>query len=88
VIPTLILVGLIFGRWWRSCLVTAAIGWPLLLVAIGVVGVDEFGVLLKAAGLAVINTGVGVLIHQGGLIVVGQLRRRSAVPRNRDGRRG
>jgi hypothetical protein len=83
VIPTLILVGLIFGRWWRYCVITAAVGWPLLLVAIGVVGVNEFGVLLEAAGLAVINTGVGVLIHQGGLSVVRRLRRHSAAPPNR-----
>jgi hypothetical protein len=35
-IPTLLLFGLIFGRWWRLSLIAAAIGWPLLLVATGV----------------------------------------------------
>jgi hypothetical protein len=86
VIPTLILVGLIFGRWWRFCLVIAAVGWPLLLVALSVVGVDDLRVVLESAGLAVINTGVGVLIHQGGLSVVRLLRRRIAVPSNRGAR--
>src|SRR6266508_4391883 len=31
-IPTLILFGLVFGRWWRLCLTAAALGWPVLLV--------------------------------------------------------
>lgn len=62
-IPTLILFGLVFGRWWRLSLVTAAVGWPVLLVVTDVMDV-EVG-LLGAAGLAVINAGVGVLVHQG-----------------------
>ena len=61
-IPTLILFGLIFGRWWRPALVAAAIGWPAVLVATETMEV-EVG-LLAAAGLAAINTGVGVLVHQ------------------------
>jgi hypothetical protein len=61
-IPILILLGLIFGRWWLAVLVAAGIGWPVLLMADGVLG---FGQALAAAGLAILNTGVGVLIHQG-----------------------
>jgi hypothetical protein len=62
-IPTLILFGLVFGRWWRVALIAAAIGWPVLLLAIGAVaaGADLTGV----AGLAIANTGAGVAIHQG-----------------------
>jgi hypothetical protein len=52
-IPTLIVLGLVLGRWWRLLLVTAALGWPLLLVADGVMHM-EFG-LLAAAALAVVN---------------------------------
>jgi hypothetical protein len=40
-IPTMILFGLVFGRWWRVTLVAAALGWPLLLVVIDVVGIDS-----------------------------------------------
>ena len=78
-IPTLIMFGLVFGRWWRLTLVTAALGWPILLVLSDVMSV-ELG-LLGAAGLAVINTGIGVLIHQGTLRVVRLLRHRHASPR-------
>jgi hypothetical protein len=74
VIPTLILFGLVFGRWWRLSLVAAAVGWPVLLVATDVMDV-EVG-LLGAAGLAVINAGDGVLVHQGILRALRLLRHR------------
>ena len=76
VIPTLILFGLVFGRWWRLSLVAAAVGWPVLLVADGVMDV-EVG-LLGAAGLAVVNASVGVLVHQGVLRALRLLRHRNA----------
>jgi hypothetical protein len=62
-IPILILFGLVLGRWWRLSLVTAALGWPVALVVTDVMSV-RLG-LLGASGLAIANTGVGVLIHQG-----------------------
>lgn len=61
-IPTLIVFGVLLGRWWRVTLAAAALGWPLLLLATDVMGVERG--LFGAAGLAVLNTGVGVLIHQ------------------------
>jgi hypothetical protein len=64
VIPTLILFGLIFGRWWHLCLVVATVGWPLLLVETDVMDADARQ-LFGAAFLAAINTSVGVLVHQG-----------------------
>lgn len=67
-IPTLILFGLVFGRWWRLSLVAAAVGWPVLLLATDTMDV-EAGVL-GAAGLAVVNAGFGVLVHQGVLRAV------------------
>jgi hypothetical protein len=78
-IPTLILFGLVFGRWWRFCLIAAALGWPVLLVVSDVM-TAEIG-LLGATGLAVINTGIGVLVHQGSLRAVRLLRHRHASPR-------
>jgi hypothetical protein len=62
VIPTLILFGLVFGRWWRSSLIAAAVGWPVLLFATDVIGAGPG--LLGASGLAIANTAVGVLVHQ------------------------
>jgi hypothetical protein len=62
-IPTMILFGAIFGRWWPITLVVAALGWPVLLVATDVVGVNAG--LIEAGVLAVVNAGVGVLLHQG-----------------------
>jgi hypothetical protein len=73
VIPILILFGLVCGRWWQLTLVAAAVGWPVVLIATDVVGV-ELG-LLGASGLAIANTGVGVLVHQGVLRVIRMWRR-------------
>jgi hypothetical protein len=75
-IPTMILLGLVFGRWWLASLVAAAAGWPLLLVATDV-SAFEAG-LIGAAALAVINAAVGVLIHQGGLHAYRHVRRRNS----------
>ncbi|WDZ83844.1 hypothetical protein [Micromonospora cathayae] len=63
-IPTLILFGLLLGRWWRTALVAAAVGWPLLLLAVGD-ATSSGPALLAGSGLAVVNTAVGVLVHQG-----------------------
>ena len=73
-IPTMILFGLIFGRWWRVTLVAAALGWPLLLV---VAGIEAS--LLAAGVLAVVNAGVGVLVHQGVLLTYRHLRRLASI---------
>lgn len=74
-IPSLILLGLLLGRWWRVALVAAAVGWPVLLVATDVAAFDAG--LLGAAALAVANSGVGVLAHQGGLRAYRHLRGRT-----------
>lgn len=61
-IPTLLLVGLVLGRWWRVVIPLATVGWPVLLIVTGVDSGLDFGV---AAGLlAVANVGIGVLLNQ------------------------
>ncbi|HEU4811125.1 MAG TPA: hypothetical protein VFT00_03195 [Nocardioides sp.] len=60
-IPTMILLGLVLGRWWKVALVTAAIGWPLLLLANGT---DAPADLVSGAALGVANACVGVLAVQ------------------------
>jgi hypothetical protein len=72
-IPALIVLGLVLGRWWWLPLGISAVGWPILLVATGVMDVEPG--LLAASGLAVLNAGVGVLVHQGILWTVRQVRR-------------
>ena len=74
-IPTLILFGLVFGRWWRLSLAVAALAWPAVLVAGDVM--DPGVGLVGAAGLAVLNTGVGVLVHQGVRWALRSTRRRA-----------
>jgi len=78
VIPTMILFGLIFGRWPRPALAVAALGWPALLVATGVQGLGWH--LFAAAALSVANALVGVLIHQAVLGIVRRLHRTSPHP--------
>ena len=78
-IPTLIIVGLVLGRWWRVTPVGAAICWPLLLVANGTVAIGSE--LLGAAGLALANTLAGVAVHQLVRWIVGRLRRAGSRPR-------
>ncbi|MBI3430252.1 MAG: hypothetical protein HY050_09425 [Actinobacteria bacterium] len=62
-IPTLILFGLIFDRWPWSSILIGTLGWPLLLLADKTISAGVL--LLGAASYAFINTGVGVLVHQG-----------------------
>lgn len=72
-IPTLIGLGLVLGRWWLLSLVVAALGWPLVLL---VSGVAPLGLgLLGAAGVAVVNAGAGVLVHQFVLQSIRRIRR-------------
>ena len=71
-IPTLILFGLIFGRWPRSAILIGTLAWPLLLLADNTISAGDL--LLGAAGYALINTGVGVLVHQTVLQLLRRLR--------------
>jgi hypothetical protein len=60
-IPPLVAIGLIFGRWWLVRV--AAFAWPIFLVAMGSdLALDEVPL---ASGLAMVNTFVGVILHQG-----------------------
>ena len=79
-IPTLIMVGAVFGRWWRVTLLASAVGWPVLLVVTGAMSIGP--ALAGAAGLAVLNSGAGVLIYQGILRGGRKLRRARASRRS------
>jgi hypothetical protein len=68
VIPTIILLGIVLGRWWRTALVVLGLGWPAVLVATGVI--DSVGTAVGAAVLALGNAAVGVGAHQASLRLV------------------
>jgi hypothetical protein len=62
VIPTVLLVGFLFGRRWKVAVPVAVVGWPTLLIADGV---DRgLGFALGAGLLAAANVVVGVLTYQ------------------------
>ena len=63
VIPTLIIVGLVLGNWWRVLVPVAAVGWAVLLIATDVDSGLDFAV--GAAALGAVNVVVGVLLHHG-----------------------
>jgi hypothetical protein len=61
-IPALLLVGLVFGKWWRILIPAATIGWALLLLATGVV--SDPAHFMGAAWFGFINVTVGVLVFE------------------------
>lgn len=61
-IPTMLLFGMILGRWWKTSLLAGTLFWPLLLWFDGVVLTPAEAV--AAAGLGLLNTLLGVAVHQ------------------------
>ena len=61
-IPTMILLGLVLGRWWKSALAVAAVVWPALLLATDVIDLSQ---VIGTALFGLANAAVGVCIHQG-----------------------
>jgi hypothetical protein len=78
VIPILIALGLIFGRWWKPTLALGVAGWVVVLVLTGII---TWQLIPAAAALALVNTAVGVLVHQAGLWVFRAVRSRGENPR-------
>lgn len=62
-LPTVIVVGLVFGRWWRTTVLVAAVGWAVLLAAQSIIPV-EAGPLAAAGGLAAASAAVGVAVNR------------------------
>ncbi len=61
-IPTMILLGLVLGYWWRTALIAGAIVWPLLLIT---TGTETFGSgLFESTALAIANAAFGVAVVQ------------------------
>jgi antibiotic biosynthesis monooxygenase (ABM) superfamily enzyme len=77
-IPTMIVFGLVFGRWWKLAIAVGAVLWPTILVFTGVIGVAD---VLGAAAFGALNTAVGVAVHQVALLLVRSIRRDRPTPR-------
>ena len=83
-IPMMIVLGLVLGRWWKTAIVVGAVLWPLLLWRAGIydqlsdptitVGGGWLGLTLGAALLGAANAGVGAAVHQAVLAVVRRVR--------------
>lgn len=78
-VPTMIVFGLILGRWWWAALIAAAVLWPAWLVLGGAI-TAESGLLIPAL-YGVANAAVGVAVHQGVLAVVRRVRDHGRVGR-------
>lgn len=68
-VPTIILFGLLLGRWWKSALAATVLVWPAMLWSAGVVSTP--GEVAGAATLALLNGAVGVGVHH---LVLGLVR--------------
>lgn len=63
-IPTLLLFGFLFGRWWKTALIVGTLGWLIILWADPGTRSFDPAFIVSAAALALANTAVGVVIHQ------------------------
>jgi hypothetical protein len=79
VIATLIVFGLIFGRWWKTALIVGTVSWVALLLASGLIEA-RLAVMAVATLLAFLNTGLGVGVHQAVLYAVRRFRRYRNAP--------
>ena len=61
-VPTMLLVGLVFGRWWRVTIPVGTLVWVVLLVATGTGSGLPF--VLGGAAFGAANVIVGVLAYQ------------------------
>lgn len=76
-IPTLILFGLLIGRWRVASLAVGTAGWPALLWVGGII--SSLQEVLGAAAFAFGNTLIGVVVHQTVLHLVRATRRQFKV---------
>ena len=73
-IPTMIIFGLLAGRWWKSALVVGTVGWVAVLLVTGVIDPSQTVLIFGATFFGLANTGVGVAVHQGTLRLVRSVR--------------
>jgi hypothetical protein len=74
VIPTLLVVGCVLGRWWKITVPVAAIGWTVMIATTQ--PHPDASLLVGAAAFAIVNVAVGVLLFHGFGIVIRAIRAR------------
>ena len=77
-IPILLLLGFVFGRWWRFVIPVAALGWAALLVVTGIDSGPRF--VTAAAALGAVNATAGVLAYQVFMLALRSLTGRGSAP--------
>ena len=59
-VPTMILFGFAFGRWWKVSVPVAAVVWPIVLAADGIE--LDVGLAFGAASLGAANAAAGAAV--------------------------
>ena len=77
-ILTLLLAGLVVGRWWLVAI--AAVVWPVVLIVADVGSASNFALALGGGVFGTANTAVGVAAHRTAVVLVRALRRFWADP--------
>lgn len=77
-ILTLLLAGLVVGRWWLVAV--AAVLWPVVLIAGDVGSASNAALALGGALLGAANTAVGVAVRRTAVVLFRALRRFWADP--------
>lgn len=65
-IPVVIVIGLVLGRWWRTALAVGVVYWAVVLTTMEA----RWDLVLAGSALALINAAFGVLVHQALLRIV------------------
>jgi len=73
VIPTLILIGFVLGRWWKVVIPATAVAWPVILVTGG--NRVDLELALGAGMLAAISTAVGAGVFLAVMAISGVMAR-------------
>lgn len=74
-IPTMVLLGLVTGYWWKFALPTAAVIWPILLLVSDTITASQ---IPASALLGLVNAAVGVALAQAVLFTVRKVRHRAS----------
>ncbi len=82
-IPTMIVFGIVFGRWWRWSILAGGVVWALLLLATNSMAGSSGGTWLEAIFLGVANTAIGVAFFLLARLVVRAFRPRVIGPPTR-----
>lgn len=82
-IPSMIVFGILFGRWWVAAIIGGGLLWGLVIGAMSVYANEEtfsWGLVLGAALLGATNSAFGAGIHQMVLWITRKIRTTRKTP--------